>query len=309
MQPQASTSQDALTQLQQAQGGAKSAADILAGSRQQLGVNAAQDTVSGLRGAITNTTKLLNQVAPSVMGRTANSLVTNAQATRQIANEQQPIAQNLSQQSTDYNNAQNDYGRLSQEASDQANAAYGDQQNKVSYLQNLYNSLYGREQDAAKMAEQQRQFNESLTAQKSANAGLAGLFGGNGSTADKVVALDNSAHMVQRGDKGFNFLDNNGQTISAAQYAAATGQSFRDVLTKMANAGDGGAKTALGFVGNDYGYDPTKVTNPNLVNLYNALVGGTNRSASVYNPAPGPAYTPGSSALTRGLGSNLTKGF
>jgi hypothetical protein len=171
------TSQDALAQLQQTQGSARSAADILGNQRQQLGVNAAQDTVSGLRGAITNTTKLLNQVAPSVMGRTANSLVTNAQATRQIANEQQPISQQLGQTTQDYNTALSDYDRTASRASEAANMEYGDQQNKLSYLQNLYNSLYGREQDAAKMAEEQRQFNEQLALSKAkANSGGGNYF-------------------------------------------------------------------------------------------------------------------------------------
>jgi hypothetical protein len=174
-------SQDALTQLQQTQAGAKSAADILNAQKQQYGVQAAQDTVGGLRSAITNTTRLLNQVAPSVMGRTANSLVTSAQANRQIANEQQPIAQNLSQQTQDYGNAQSDYEKALQEATTGANMEYGDQQNKLSYMQNLYNTLYQREENARQAAaqeaarqEQIRQFNEQLAAsRKNAAAQLA----------------------------------------------------------------------------------------------------------------------------------------
>lgn len=171
------TSQDALTQLQQTQAGAKSAADILNSQKQQYGVQAAQDTVGGLRSAITNTTRLLNQVAPSVMGRTANSLVTSAQANRQIANEQQPIAQNLSQQTQDYGNAQSDYDRLLQQATGAANMEYGDQQNKLSYMQNLYNTLFSREESARQAAaaeavrqEQIRQFNAQLAAQQKAAA-------------------------------------------------------------------------------------------------------------------------------------------
>lgn len=174
-------SQEALAQLQQQQAGAKSAADILGNQRQQLGVNAAQDTVTGLRGAITNTTKLLNQVAPSVMGRTANSLVTNAQATRQIANEQQPIAQQLGQTTQDYNTALSDYDRTAQRASEAANLEYGDQQNKLSYLQNLYNTLFEREETArqaqaqeAARQEQVRQFNEQLALERRKAGGSGG---------------------------------------------------------------------------------------------------------------------------------------
>jgi len=43
------------------------------------------------------------------MGRTGSSLVTNAQATRQIGNEQAPIAENLNEQGQNYNIANEDY--------------------------------------------------------------------------------------------------------------------------------------------------------------------------------------------------------
>ncbi len=79
--------------------------------------------------------------------------------------------------------------------------------------------------------------------------------------------------MVQRGDKGFGFTDAAGNTINAAQYAAVKGIPFRDLLQSMAQAGDTGAAQALGFVGNDYGYDPRKVNQQWQANLYNALTG------------------------------------
>lgn len=81
----------------------------------------------------------------------------------------------------------------------------------------------------------------------------------------------------QRADKGFNFVDQYGNPVSAATYAAATGTPFRTLLQTMANAGDTGARAALGFVGNDFGYDPTRIGGNNA--LYNALVWGTNRKA------------------------------
>lgn len=173
-------SQDALNQLQQTQAGARSAADILSGQSQKYGVQAAQDTVQGLRGAITNTTKLLNQVAPSVMGRTANSLVTSAQANRQVQNEQAPIAQQLSQQSQDYGTANDSFNYAQQQAKDAANMEYTDQQNKLSYLQNLYSTLFEREETARKAAaeeaarrEETRRFNEQLALQKAAESRAA----------------------------------------------------------------------------------------------------------------------------------------
>lgn len=77
----------------------------------------------------------------------------------------------------------------------------------------------------------------------------------------------------QKDDGGFAFVDNYGNPISAAQYSAATGTSFRNLLQYMANQGDAGAKAALGFVGDDYGYDSAKIGGNQ--GLYNSLVWGT----------------------------------
>lgn len=121
--------------------------------------------------------------------------------------------------------------------------------------------------------EQQRQFNEQLAEQRrqAASQGnpLSGLFGGGSKAA--------APKYTQRSDKGFSFTDAAGRPISAAQYAQATGTSFRSLLDIMARAGDKGAQTALGFVGDDYGYDPRKIGGS--VDLYNALVWGTGRNA------------------------------
>lgn len=168
MQPQ--NSQQALAGLQQTQQATQDPNTILSGQRQQLGVDSAQQTVTGLRGAINNTTKLLQQVAPSVMGRTGSSLVTNAQATKQISNEQAPISQNLTQQGTEYNQANEDLGQKEQQAKDAASGIYAGQQDKLSYAQNLYNTLYKQEQDASDRAEQVRQFNAQQEAARAAQA-------------------------------------------------------------------------------------------------------------------------------------------
>lgn len=173
MQP---NSQAALAQLQQTQAQSQDPNTILSGQRQQLGVNAAQDTVTGLRGAINNTTNLLKQVAPSIMGRTANSLVTNAQATGQIANAQRPIAQNLSEQGTQYSEAEGNLNRLNQRAQEAASGIYAGQQDKLSYAQNLYNTLYQKERDAQAQADAERDRLESI---RQFNAQLAKSGGGN----------------------------------------------------------------------------------------------------------------------------------
>ena len=79
----------------------------------------------------------------------------------------------------------------------------------------------------------------------SGGGGFSPSFGGiGGSTPVKA------AQMQQRAGGGFNFQDSSGRGISAAQYAAVKGVPFRTLLQQMANAGDAGARHALGLVGN-----------------------------------------------------------
>lgn len=115
-------------------------------------------------------------------------------------------------------------------------------------------------------------------AARSAGAGMAspslGLGGGGGSRGGYGIQ--------QRGDKGFNFVDPYGRSVSAATYAAANGIPFRQLLQQMANAGDVGARQALGFVGDDYRYDTGKINQGAGVlargrtnmDIYNALTWG-----------------------------------
>lgn len=180
-------SQKALANLKATQKTSQNPAALLATQEQQLGVQGARDTVKGLRGAIDSSTKLLKQVAPSVMGRTGGSLVTAAQAARQIQNEQAPISENLSYQTNDYGRATEDLSGLEGRALQASNLAYQGQQDKLSYLQNLYNTMYGREQDAKDRAfakkqfkESRRQFNKSLQEQRRARAASSGGGGGSG---------------------------------------------------------------------------------------------------------------------------------
>ena len=101
--------------------------------------------------------------------------------------------------------------------------------------------------------------------------------------------------MVQRAGGGFNFTDAQGRAISAATYSMQTGVAFRTLLTQMSNGGDAGARTVLGFVGNDYGYDPTKINSSNA-GLYNSLVWGTGKAAP-----QGPQTSGGQLKLPSGL--------
>lgn len=137
---------------------------------------------------------------------------------------------------------------------------------------------------------------QSEQAQDAARAGSGGGFspwlGGAGS--GNVMGADDSGYGYEkRKDGGFNFVDTNGRPVSAATYAAATGQSFRSVLQMMADQGDKGAQAALGFVGDDYGYDRGKIGGNE--SLYNALTWGAM-----------PAYSGPAGAASAGVTTNKT---
>lgn len=155
-------SQQALAQLQKTQKGVQNPNQILESQQGAMGVTQARDTVGGLRGAINSTTQLLKQVAPSVMGRTGSSLVTQAQASRQIANEQAPISQNLTEQGQQYGEASQNLGELESKAAQAAQGIYAGQQDKLSYLQNIYNTLYQKEADARQAAMEKKQYKEEV---------------------------------------------------------------------------------------------------------------------------------------------------
>lgn len=120
----------------------------------------------------------------------------------------------------------------------------------------------------------QRQLADEAAARaRSAGGGGGGGydFGGLGGGGAAAGATGAAASMKQRAGGGFNFSTADGQTLNAAQYSQMMGIPFRSLLQTMANAGDSGAAAALGLVGNDYGYNRTKISNQNQVNLLRAL--------------------------------------
>ena len=169
--------------------------------------------------------------------------------------------------------------------------------------QGLRQQYLDRDLQKSQLLEQRRQFNENLAFQReqarqqaaataaAASAGLgAYLSGGGGSGSDKPA---NVPQAVQRGDKGYNFTDARGNPISAAAFSKLTGTPFRTLLEQMARSGDAGAKRALGFVGNDYGYNPLKVgQNKSVISLLNNLLWGVGSVGSYSVPKQRPVQAP-----------------
>jgi len=256
MQP--TTSQQALSQLESTEGQAQDPNTILQQQNQQYGVNNAQNTVTGLRGAINNTTKLLQQVAPSVMGRTGNSLVTAAQAAKQVDNESAPLNTTLTNQTNQYNQANQDLQTAEQNAQTAASGIYQGQQDKLSYMQNVYNNLYQAEQAAAQqayqqqqLAEQEREANQSSSSSSGLGSVLSALLGG-GSTSSGTgspTASTNKSAATLTGGKSLNdaanalkqlLATNNASTIrntlSAIQKSASYGNTYDQAKLQLINS-------------------------------------------------------------------------
>lgn len=222
--PPATSSQEALSNLQSFQAGAKSPDQIGSDNNSALGIPAAQQQVTGLRGAINNTTNLLSQVAPSVMGRTQNSLVTSAQADAQIANGQAPLNDQLNKENTDYAGASSDLNSLQNQSNTQTTNALTGQQNQLSYLQGIYSDLSAAEQQ--KVANDQAQQQLDISRQSASNSGSSSpqLVGGNSGVQGNVT---------HDASGGYSFTSSTGVPITMGQYLDANGGSVQDAVQML----------------------------------------------------------------------------
>jgi len=279
----------------------KNSVDVLNSAMAQYGVPEIRSRVAGLRTTLTNTENALNNVDPSVTGRTQGSLVTEAQRQKQVANERAPIAQQYGQQQSALSNESADLTDSLNAAKTLADSQINDYNAGRSALQNQLQFAYQREQDSERNDQARRELALKEAAQ------TAALSAGNGGYNFGGISLPSSpsvpkAQLQQRSDKGFNFQNSAGQAISAAQYSQLTGIPFRTLLQNMANSGDAGAKAALDYVGNDYGYNAAKVgSNANVAGLLNSLLWGVN---TVKTSSPASAKSSSSSN-----GSNFYAGL
>lgn len=212
----ADTSQQALADIQSFNASAQNPNDVLTAAQNKYGTDQSRQRLVGLRSAIMGTEGALNAVDPSVTGRTSNSLVTEAQRSRMVANERAPIAEQYSQQQGALTNENANLSDLSARAAQEAQATLTGQDSKRSALQSLYDTLYKREQDAIaqQKAEQARQ--DALAAQRAQDAqnaqyaallkqiensnkaaasrpSLDSLYGGGGGLASFSIGVKNSS--------------------------------------------------------------------------------------------------------------------
>jgi hypothetical protein len=263
------TSADALKQMQEFSSNRKSLSDIYSGAQQELGVSDAQKRANELKQLTTSTENLIRGVDPSVTGRLQGGLATEAQRQRLVAMETAPLSDLYRTQTGAYETAQSDYNDLYNKANTLASTKYQGDSDKYNSLKDIYGTLTAKEQ-----ADEDKRRWEAQMAESKRQASLSSAYA-SPSFNQNSTKTTGGAMSEQRKDGGFNFTIN-GKPVSAAMYAQATGKPFRTVLQEMASRGDKGAQVALGFVGNDYGYDPRSIGSNG--SLYNALVWGTGKS-------------------------------
>lgn len=255
------TVQQANTELTSFTKGRKNPTDYYNEAINSLGVPDARAKVQADRQAITDTQNLVDAVEPSVTGRTSGSLVTEAQRQGLINKETAPLMAGLGKLQGAYGTSSANLADLMGQAQTQASLGYAGQQD-------TYAALIARLEDARYREEQER----IKAAAAAANSAWSGFGSGGGDLGGG--GQSGGYGRQQRADKGFNFVDQYGNPISAATYAINTNTPFRQLLQSMANAGDKGAAEALQFVGDDYGFDPRKM-NSGRGNVYNQLVWGS----------------------------------
>lgn len=271
------TSAQAMQNLSGYQASMKTPDQASADANTAAGVSGAQTAATGLQGAVARTTALLNNVAPSVMGRTANSLVTDAQATRQIGNESAPIQADLTKNTNDYNTAETNLHDAQTEADAKAANTLSAQNGQMSYLQNLYNNLYTQEQDKAKsdqsaavLAEQAREFNATPHGSTSSGgldlSGLSSLLGGNSGGGSQPTGT-----LGRNAAGGYSVTDANGKPITLGQYYDANGGGVNDVLKALASGSASDKVTAQKI---QQGIASGMYNSDSLARLYPQIFGG-----------------------------------
>lgn len=275
MPPAATTSAQALSNLQSAASSQKTPDQVYQANSGALGIPQAQTQVSGLRGAINNTTNLLQQVAPSVMGRTQNSLVTSAQANAQIANGQAPLNTQLDSENQQYSGASSDLTNLLGQANTETSNDLTGQQNQLSYLQGIYGDLSAAEQQ---QFTNQQDAQKLLDAEKAAAAGTGGVgLAGSGTPTGPLTpgGAGTVGTMSRNAVNGYGFADASGKPQTMGAYLLAnrySGQALineaAQLLAKSGSSHDIGIANAISNTVHPY-------TPAQLEQLYPQVFGGT----------------------------------
>jgi len=204
----------------------KSSADYVNEAMLQHGVPEIRSRVSGLRTTLANTENALNSVDPSVTGRTSRSLVTEAQRSRIVNKEREPIAAQYGDQSRALSNESANMSEQMKAAQLLAEGQISDYTIGRSALQSRYSDTVASETEQRRRQESDRAF--SFQQQQ----------------AEKDYRL-----RLQIANKPSGGGGGGGKTPAAPEYIGK--DDFRGALAYQAKNGNNDAKVALKYAGND----------------------------------------------------------
>lgn len=202
----------------------------------QLGIPDARTRVQALQSNLLDTENAIKAVDPNVTARTSGALVTEAQRGRLVNMEKAPLTDTYSSENQAYGKESGNLADLNQQAIQQAGLAESDYKNKRQSLADQLTTALQQQADAERKAESDRQFTES---QRQFNVSSAQK------AASSAASTASPTYQQRSSDKGFNFQDNGGKSVSARTYAALTGTNFQSLLQQMAAKGDKGAADYL----------------------------------------------------------------
>lgn len=154
----AQNSAEALQELQTIQGTVRNPLDIYNEQSAALGVGDVRGRVSTLRTTLLNTENALNAVDPSVTGRTAGTLTTEAQRQRIVNLERAPIVGQYGQQQGALSNENATLADLMGQAGQTSQLAYQGEQQKLSNAKDIYSTMVQKEAEARRQAEADRAY-------------------------------------------------------------------------------------------------------------------------------------------------------
>jgi len=190
-------------------------------SNDQYGVGDSQTRLSALKGIVGNLQSSVEAVDPSVTGRTSGTFTTEGQRQALVSKEQAPILGSLNKQQGALTSEQGDLTQKQGLASQMASALLGDDKQKYQRLLDTYNQSAAQDtadeqrrqadqqsqQWAQQFAESQRQFNQTLAANKASSAAKSSAAGGQ----QQIISQLNSALSNAAGRDGY---------VSPQSYAA-----------------------------------------------------------------------------------------
>jgi site-specific DNA-cytosine methylase len=194
-------SQQLATQLADYDAKRKSSVDVLNEAMSKYGVPEIRSRVSGLRTTLSNTENALNAIDPSVTGRTQGSLVTEAQRSKQVANERAPIAEQYGTFSRSLGDAQSDLSDQERAAQVLAEGQLNDYESGRQALAGRYQLATDRENEQRRQLEADRAYQlQSQEAARQAKAASAGYnFGGATASATPSTKADPYASVNKQG--------------------------------------------------------------------------------------------------------------